>query len=443
MLRTLSFALALAVLIAAPFALRAQGADGVSALNAEVVALYEAQSAGHRPAPVRARLAEAFDTAGVGFSRRYIDSWTTILTDRWMQHDAFFATQQISLADWTAAVDAGVVSEAEALEALAPALAAIRTVAARLPEWTEDDVARLVERARWTDLANEVGCCDPLYYHALGEAEAVWSRAASPAPAALAALELVPTVPGPSAPEGSVADRAYDWLAARAQILALDRDAAPADRRALLVEAGLLADLFGLPDETVASGDALAQMTAREGFAAMPTAQLLRLAAITEPGRLHDLLLEEASMRLQARADHLRPILAERAEAPGLARRDAEAEQEREAEMADAAPAAGSAVALGTRTIAPSAAPRPAAPAVTSPADSAEQRAVAAIDQALSVLGTGEALDASALLGLAEAAERADALLQPTDTLELLAGLGQAMSLSGGATLPTQSMSND
>ncbi|WP_370251339.1 hypothetical protein, partial [Nioella sp.] len=93
--------------------------------------------------------------------------------------------------------------------------------------------------------------------------------------------------------------------------------------------------------------------------------------------------------------------------------------------------------------IAPPAAPRPAAPAVTSPADSAEQRAVAAIDQALSVLGTGEALDASALLALAEAAERADALLQPTDTLELLAGLGQAMSLSGGATLPTQSMSND
>lgn len=173
MLRTLSFVLALAVLIAAPFALRAQGADGVSALNAEVVALYDAQSAGHRPAPVRARLAEAFDAAGVGFSRRYIDSWATILTDRWMQHDAFFATQQISLADWSAAVDAGVVSEAEALEALAPALAAIRTVAARLPEWAEDDVARLVERARWTDLANEVGCCDPLYYHALGEAEAV------------------------------------------------------------------------------------------------------------------------------------------------------------------------------------------------------------------------------------------------------------------------------
>jgi hypothetical protein len=244
-------------------------------------------------------------------------------------------------------------------------------------------------------------------------------------------------------PEGSVADRAYDWLAARAQILALDRDAAPADRRALLVEAELLADLFGLPDETAASGDVLAQLTAREGFAAMPAAQLFRLAAITEPGRLHDQLLEEASARLQARADHLRPILAELAEAPGLARRDAEAEQEREAEMADAAPAAGSAVVPGTRTIASSAAPRPAAPAVTSPADSVEQRAVAAIDQALSVLGTGEALDASALLALAEAAERADALLQPTDTLDLLAGLGQVMALSGGATLPTQSMSND
>lgn len=436
-------AFALAFLLALPFAARAQEDGYAAEMRADILALREELTASVAIGTARARLSRAFIETDIVFSRRYLDTWSTLLHDRWNQHLSFFDTQLTALGNWDQALAAGLVSAEEAEAALTPALERIEVMAETMPLWQEDDTLRLAERAFWTDLAQEIGCCEPLYYHALTEAEEVWSGALSPDPAAIAALELVPMVPLDGMVAVDPADRAYAWLASRAEALAGEEDPDPGARRALLTEARLLESLFGLPGG-VALERSLSTMAAREGYASRPVAPLVRLAAITEEPYLRAALLERAAERLRDRATHLglAPV--------GLPQEEA-ALRSMAGESDDPAPASEAPAAEPAPSVASEAGPVPAAPAAPAlvppapeppavapmavPAPSPVQRpehvglmaaareadaeAAEAVAAALAAL-TGDALDIDALARIAALSEDADDLLDSADALDIL-----------------------
>ena len=301
-------ALIFCLLLVLPFAARAQEESLIASYRSEITGLREATAPTPAIGEVRGRLSRAFIDNDIAFSRRYLDNWSQLLLDRWAQYDVFFATQLDTLTNWDHALITGTVTPDIAEAALSPAMDQMRLIAAQMPDWLDDDTARMADRAFWTDLAQEIGCCDPLYYQALAEANGVWGVALSPDPVAIAALQIVPAVPVGDIPIVSPADRAYAWLAARAEGLAADGAASPARRRALLVEARLLEDLFGLPSNMELE-QSLTALVTREGFAAQPVAPLIRMAALTEAGPLRQILLDHAAARLDSRAAYLRPAV--------------------------------------------------------------------------------------------------------------------------------------
>jgi hypothetical protein len=458
-------ALTLALLLALPFAAAAQQPDDpIAAYRARIAELAQPVAAEVAVGAVRARLSRAFIETDIVFSRRYLDSWSVLLQDRWRQHVIFFETQDTALGNWEQAIAAGLATVEEAEAALDPAMERIRIMAETMALWQEDDTARLAERAFWTDLAHEIGCCDPLYYHALDEAEAAWTAALSPEPAAIAALELVPMVPTEAVEAVAPELRAYAWLASRAEALAEGGEDDPGMRRALLSEARMLESLFGLP-AGISLDRSLATLAAREDYAARPVAPLLRLAAITEPGYLRDTLLERAAQRLQDRATHLGVAPAGAgSEEDGLTRSMAGDPVAAEAEAEDApaaqvlaevtgaldspsreshsstAAAGGSAAfspspapvaPLAPEAIAPPAAPPPPLPASVRPAPPrpspeqlADARAAEAVGAALAAL-TGDVLDIATLAEIAGLAEEADTILQTEGALVILQSLAE------------------
>lgn len=407
--------LVLAILLALPFAARAQEDSLIAGYRADITELREGAETAPAIGVVRGRLSRAFIENDIVFSRRYLDNWSLLLQDRWAQHDTFFATQLVALSDWDQALIEGSVTRAEAEAALAPAMDQIGVIAEYIPEWLEDDTQRMTERAFWTDIAQEIGCCDPLYYHALSEADAVWGVALSPDPSAIAALQIIPAVPGPDSPDVTTGELAFAWLASRAEGLMADGAASPARRRALLVEANLLEELFGLPgDEPL--DRSLATLATREGFAAQPVAPLIRMAALTEPGPLRDLLLGHAAARLDSRAMHLRPVVG--------AMLDDDEEALNRSVVADAAPTRQMSLAsAGYSVAAPAAAPTPTPAPVVVP--TSDMQAAELVDEALSALlqaGSG-AGDISLYVSIADLAERADALIGSGTSLDLVESL--------------------
>ncbi|MGI3184967.1 hypothetical protein [Nioella aestuarii] len=411
--------LLIAILLALPLAARAQEDSLIADYRAEITELRDVASSSSALGIVRGQLSRAFIENDIVFSRRYLDNWSQLLQDRWAQHDTFFATQLLTLSDWDQAVVEGRVTRDEAETALAPALAQIEVVAGHIPAWLDDDVARMVERALWTDLAQDIGCCDPLYYHALSEADAVWGVALSPDPAAIAALQIIPAVPSADTPDATTAELAFAWLASRAEGLMADGAASPARRRALLIEANLLEELFGLPADLPLERS-LATLAAREGFAAQPVAPLIRMAALTEPGPLRDLLLGHAAARLDSRADHLRPALRIAADSEGEAlNRSVVSTTTPMRQMATTT----SGFNLSGQAQAPTPLPAPAAPMAV--ATSSDREAAELVDEALTALllaGSG-AGDISLFVEIANMAERADELLGTGTSLELVDSL--------------------
>jgi hypothetical protein len=403
--------LILALLLALPFAARAQEDALVAGYRAELTALREEAASTPALGIVRGQLSRAFIENDIVFSRRYLDNWSQLLQDRWAQHDTFFATQLLTLTAWDTALTEGTVTRQEAETALAPAMDQVAVIAGHIPEWLEDDIARMTERAFWTDLAQEIGCCEALYYHALSEADAVWGVALSPDPAAIAALQIIPAVPSPDSPDMTTGDLAFAWLASRAEGLMADGAASPARRRALLIEAHLLEELFGLPGDATLELS-LTTLATREGFAAQPVAPLIRMAALTEPGPLRDLLLGHAAARLDSRADHLRA--AAEAEAGPLGR----------SVTADAAPTRQmTGTGSGYSTTSPIIPPAPV-PAPTAVRNSDEE-AADLVDEALAALllagGSGSgAGDIGLFVSIADMAERADALIGSGTSLDLV-----------------------
>lgn len=391
MIRRFIIAVTTAAVLALPCAAWAQEQALVPVHSAEIAELRAGLSEGPGASPARARLSRAFIDADITFSRRHLDSWSTQLEDRWAQHGLFFDTQLSALANWEQALAAGLVDRDTAEAALAPAMTRIRVLAAAMPSWQEDDVLRLAERAFWTDMAHEIGCCDALYYHALAEADAVWSAAQSPDPAAIAALEIIPMVPTERVTAIDPGARAYDWLATRAETLAATGDIAPAARRALLAEASLLEDLFG-PPANQPPDRSLAGLAARESFAARPVAPLFRMAAMTQSRHLRNALLVEALDRLEDRADHLQS---------GSPEAEAETDSAAQRALGGESPAQGS---------------LPTVP----PADAAD--AADRIDAILAGLRDPQ-LDLAGLIELADMAEATDSVFDGPDALEILQDL--------------------
>lgn len=432
-------ALAIACLLALPLAASAQEDGLTTEMRAEILSLREDLAESVATGTARARLSRAFIEADITFSRRYLDGWSTLLQDRWNQHLSFFDTQLTALGNWDQALAGGLVSVEEAETALTPALERIEVMAETMPLWQEDDTQRLAERAFWTDLAQDIGCCEPLYYHALTEAEEVWSGALSPDPAAIAALELVPVVPLEAMVAVDPADRAYAWLASRAETIAGEEDPEPGARRALLTEARLLESLFGLPGG-VALERSLSTLTAREGYASRPVAPLVRLAAITEQPYLREALLERAADRLRDRATHLGLAPLALPEEDAALRSMAGGEEtpgsDAEAPAPLGVPASGEAPpAPGAESEPVLAAPSPEAieaptatsvpvqrPAFVGPmaaAREADAVAAGAVAEALEAL-VGDGLDIDALARVAALAEEADQLLDSAGALEIL-----------------------
>lgn len=404
--------LIIAILLALPFAARAQEDSLVAGYRADLTELREEAASTPALGIVRGQLSRAFIESDIVFSRRYLDNWSQLLQDRWAQHDTFFSTQIQTLNTWDVALPEGRVTRAEAEAALAPAMEQVALIAGHIPDWLEDDIARMTERGLWTDLAQEIGCCDALYYHALSEADAVWGVALSPDPSAIAALQIIPAVPTPDSPDATTADMAFAWLASRAEGLVADGAASPARRRALLIEARLLEELFGLPGD-VQLERSLTTLATREGFAAQPVAPLIRMAALTEPGPLRDLLLGHAAARLDSRADHLRAG----AEAEGRALdRMVTADATPTRQMA----ASSSGNVAASPMIPPSAMPTPAP--LPEAAQNSDAEAADLVDEALAALlqaGSG-AGDIGLFVSIADMAERADALIGSGTSLGLV-----------------------
>ncbi len=428
------FVLSLFVLLSGPIAAQDQGPEPapVAAVRAELDGLYEDISTSLAPGQIRTRLSRSFTENGIEFSQRYLDSWSTLLEDRWGQYELFFSTQSEVLTDWALALSDGAVGEDAAQTALEQALDRVRVVAEAMPDWQRDDVVRLTDRAAWTDLAQEVGCCDALYYYALDEADNVWAASASPDPLAIAALQLVPTPDIPGFPESDPAGSAYTWLAARAQGLEQLGEGDAAERHALLVEAELLVRLFGLPDGAELPRG-LNLIAVEESLAARPVAPLLRLAALTERGRLRDSLLTRASERLQAQAaffDTLPPVegpvvVPTPAGVPVAQDEAVSAAPAQAGRFVD--PAEGAAVATAASP-APQALHAPNvvadAPATVLPRLPAGNSTVEdGLEQLIASLGS-ENVDSAALMQFADAAETLEANLSPGDTLGMLRGLG-------------------
>jgi hypothetical protein len=299
------------LLLALPLQVRAQGVDRIAEYRAALAEAEDARNEEFALARTRGLLQTSFRDADIGFSQRYLDRWSATIFQRWARMRLFFGANDARLANWQAAVAAGEVSAAAAEAALAAPMAQVLDLADRIPMWLSDDVIRLTERAFWTDLAQSVGCCDALYYQALEEADQVWASSRSPLAATIAGLELLPPV---GMPDFDTAAQAYAGLALRSEALALEGGDTPAARRTMLNDAALFADLFADRPATD-----LADLAAREGFAAAPVAPLLALARITEPGTLRTTLIEQARMRLEARAaylDSFYPAIAADAPAP-------------------------------------------------------------------------------------------------------------------------------
>ena len=437
------------LMLALPLQLRAQTVERIPEYRAMLSDAEAALNEDFAMARARAELQDAFDSSGIGFSNRYLDRWSATVFQRWSRMRLFFDEADARLAEWQAALDAGEVSEAEAEAALAVPTAQLLEVARRIPEWLHDDVARLAERAFWTDLAQDVGCCDALYYLALDEADRVWASSASPDAATVAGLDLIPPV-GDADHDAEAAN--FAALSERVETLDLEGGNTATLRRVLINDALLLADLFG----TARFGD-LADLAAREGFSAQPVAPLLALARITEPGPLRTMLIERARLRLEARAAHLGLEGPDMNPVTDMAANNApEPEPELDLPIADA-PAGGVTLGIGSsgansgldaflggaqvgsgavtqsghrRTVAPStstattstaiiAAPTAAPPPAAAPLPDGQ---IAAVERAL------EALSDDSQAGLAaatEAAEMVDALLEPGD-IRALQGQGAA-----------------
>ena len=89
--------LAIAILLALPFAARAQENAIIETYRAEVTELRDVAASAPAIGVVRGRLSREFIENDIVFSRRYLDNWSQLLQDRWVQHDAFFATQLLTL----------------------------------------------------------------------------------------------------------------------------------------------------------------------------------------------------------------------------------------------------------------------------------------------------------------------------------------------------------
>lgn len=288
------FALVGLLLLALTLQARAQTADPIAQYRADLAQVEIALNEEFALARTRGLLQAAFGAADIGFSQRYLDRWSATVFQRWARMRLLFGASDMRMADWQAAVAAGEVTQEGAEAALAAPMATLLDLAGRIPIWLNDDVARLTERAFWTDLAQSQGCCGAAYYQALHEADQVWAASQSPSAAMIAGLELLPPV---GRPDFNGAALAREALARRGAALALEGGDTAAARRAMLNDGALIAELFG---DRPATG--LGDLAAREGFAAAPVAPLVALARITEPGPLRNTLIAQARIRLEARA---------------------------------------------------------------------------------------------------------------------------------------------
>ncbi len=282
-----------------PLSARAQGVALIPQLRLELEAQQDELAAGYSQAAARSQIQRLFNQQDIQYSERFIDSWARGLSERWSRYEEFFVAHQDLLDAWQAEVDEGRLSQAEAEAILRPALARTALIATRVLGWLQEDLAQLSDRARWTDLAHEIGCCEPLYYQALAEAETAAMVNGGPSPDAIAALRLLPDVPeADQVVEMPTRRSLMEELAARTDALLYSGEATPAIRAALLDEALMILEIFPRSPADEAVMAQLRSELARESQLVFPAAPLLSLARIVEPGPMRELLVSEAEHRM-------------------------------------------------------------------------------------------------------------------------------------------------
>ncbi len=409
-----------------PLVAQAQTGALMMQLQSELASEQDELTAGFSIAPARAQIARGFENNNVEFSERFLDRWSAEVSARWTGYEVFFTEHLARLDAWQAAIEAGDVSAEEAQDQLRVGLARTAIVAAAMQDWMQSEVQNVIDRAIWTDLAHDIGCCEPLYYHALSEAEIASEVSQSPDPLRLQTLILLPNPPGadPEALPLTTREAALTDLTLRAEALEADPGADVAGQAGLLAEAALLTTIFSDRQSDSSQLQELQDLAARVGFDARPTAPLLSLAAITEAGPQREFLLNAARERLANRAAYLATLADEEAQTPS--RRNAVSTSQNFEPASNTIGATTGFSIVGTMSS--STVPAPSFPSLAAPVANApaaapsvsEDPAETAVEEALDQLMASDVISPDAV----RAAEQADALLSPQNGLEPLISFG-------------------
>ncbi len=278
----------------------------VEGLLADVKQLSQAHEArwGYNAAPET--LGQAFEAAGIGFSMRYVDSWSGWLWLDWKDATGVFGSTSQRLRDWRGAVNRGQADEAQTEAMLRAGVARLHALNARMQIWFEDDLKNEIERGRWLDLADAVDCCDEpwTYYHT--RADQSFDDSISPNYWLIGRIALIPPVPE----DGAVPDLASPNLDALNQSVAeaiAEGDAAAI--RGLIRDAEALLHFSDDP-RLLELAQILRLTRDRLAYADAPVTDLLDRAQDLEQGSLRDAVLQEAQDALLDRAAHMAEVLA-------------------------------------------------------------------------------------------------------------------------------------
>ncbi len=293
--------------------------DDVAVWQAEIEAMRSAHQASRGREGARADLNAAFDAGGVGWARRYLESWSDWAWLDWRGTLRIFDSAQDRMEAWREAVESGQAEAAQVAPMLARGMDRLRLLNARMPVWFEDDLANWAEQGRWLDRANEVGCCGRLWQLYQDRADAAFANSISPDYALIGRIEVFPAVPEsggvPALPRPDLSGlerRLADAIAAgdRGAIRSLIRDG---EALLWLAEDPALREL----------AQVLRLLRERLEYRDAPIAPLLDEAEKLPEGPLRDALLRQAEDALMDRAGHMAQMLAD----PGVepARRESAA----------------------------------------------------------------------------------------------------------------------
>ncbi len=278
----------------------------VDQLLADVKEMGRAHEArwGYNAAPKTLR--RAFEQGGIGFSMRYIDSWSGWLWIDWNETRGVYESTAWRLRQWRTAVNHGQADEQVTEEMLRAGVKRLHTLNARMQVWFEDDLKNEVERGLWLDRANAVGCCGDAWYYYHDRADHAFDDSIAPSYSLIGNITFIPPVPS----TGGAANLPAPQLDSLEQS-AIDAIAA-GDEAAIR---GLLRDAEALLHFTDdARLQELSQMLRLIGdrldYAQAPVTDLLNRAEAMEDGALRDAVLLHAQDALMDRAGHMAEMLA-------------------------------------------------------------------------------------------------------------------------------------